>query len=68
VFRHWSHRAKASQPSTSSFPAFLLLIASGVLLFTVFRTEEILEIARALSVYAVVVAILLGSAAFQKRR
>lgn len=46
---------------------WLLLAASGVLLFVVFRTTDLLEIARALAVYVTVVAIQLGSGVFRKQ-
>jgi len=47
--------------------AWLLLTASVALLIGVFNTESLLSIARMASVYVVVVAVLIGSAAFQRR-
>jgi len=46
---------------------WLLLIASVVALIVAFQTESMLSIARIAFVYMVVVAVLIGSAVFQRR-
>src|SRR5512135_3286010 len=46
---------------------WLILTASVVLLIKVFDTESLLTIARSVSIYIVVVAVLIASAIFQRR-
>ena len=46
---------------------WLLLTASVVLLIQVFQTESLLSMSRMVFVYFVVVAVLIGSAVFQRK-
>ena len=46
---------------------WLLLVASIVVLIVAFQTESMLSIARIAFVYMVIVALLIGSAVFQRK-